>query len=398
MSDLSFELLGMRLPNPFLLKMGPTGAEAREAITALEAGWGGVILAAATHPERPGEVLRREVIRSGARRWGLVEVGLPTRRSPADLGEELTTVRDSIPQGSILVSLQGDNSERSWREGASVLAEAGADALVIPGGSPTPFSTGEGWAELAGDGRHLANIVSWLRGGTNLPLIVELSPNVTDILPIARAATTAGADGLIATSGLAACGGVDFETLLPLPSGDRERLVGSYTGLGLKPVAQRWTAKLAAQVDVPIIGRGGVAEWQDAAEYFAIGASAVVVGAMAEWSGVEMIEGLRSGLINYLDDKGMRGPEDIRGLALPSIVGFDDLDLDLQMVAVVNEERCTGCEVCVRACSDGGYRAMRMAGAVAQANRSKCDGCGLCVYVCPESAIELVRGSTTAGR
>jgi dihydropyrimidine dehydrogenase (NAD+) subunit PreA len=213
------------------------------------------------------------------------------------------------------------------------------------------------------------------------------------MLPIARAAVDAGADGLIATSGLAACGGVDFETLLPLPSEDPDRLVGSYTGLGLKPVAQRWTATLASEVETPIIGRGGVGGWGDAAEYLAIGASAVVVGAAAEWHGIGMIDELTSGLRDYLREKDIQGPMEIRARALPSIVGFDELDLDIQMVALVDQEHCTGCEVCVRACSDGGYQAMKMKEGVAGADRMKCDGCGLCVYVCPESAIQLVRKS-----
>jgi dihydropyrimidine dehydrogenase (NAD+) subunit PreA len=393
MSSLSIELLGLQPPNPFFLLAEPAACGAQETIGAFEAGWGGVVLQADARPPRRATQQRRQVIRSGARRWGLVEMDPCPQLSALELAEELRIIRHSIPSAPILVNIVGGKQKDQWVEAARVLVEAGSDGLVIPGGGPNPFAPQGGWAELAGDASALARVISWLRGETAVPIIAELSPNVTDILPIARAAIDAGADGLIATSGLAACGGVDFETLLPLPSEDPDRLVGSYTGLGLKPVAQRWTAKLASEVDIPIIGRGGVGAWEDAVEYLAIGASALIVGAAAGWHGIGIIDDLTSGLRDYLQGKDLGGPMEIRARALPSIVGFDELDLDIQMVALVDQEHCTGCEVCVRACEDGGYQALKMVGGVASADRRRCDGCGLCVYVCPEFAIQLIRKS-----
>jgi dihydropyrimidine dehydrogenase (NAD+) subunit PreA len=167
-------------------------------------------------------------------------------------------------------------------------------------------------------------------------------------------------------------------------------MVGSYRGPGLKPVALRWTASLARKLDRPILGCGGVSEWQDAAEFLAVGASAVQVGAAVEWEGPGIIGRLTQGLQDYLRGKQFESPGELVGRALPKLVEFDDLDLDSQIVAVIDEARCTGCDVCIRACWSGGYQAIQHVGSAARVDRLKCDGCGLCLYVCPAGAIRTM--------
>jgi dihydropyrimidine dehydrogenase (NAD+) subunit PreA len=106
-----------------------------------------------------------------------------------------------------------------------------------------------------------------------------------------------------------------------------------------------------------------------------------------EWEGVGIIGRLTEGLQEYLGRKGFASPADIVGKALPRLVEFDDLNLNSEILAVIDETRCTGCDVCIRACSSGGFQAIDHVGPVARVDRLKCDGCGLCIYVCPEGAI-----------
>jgi dihydropyrimidine dehydrogenase (NAD+) subunit PreA len=82
--------------------------------------------------------------------------------------------------------------------------------------------------------------------------------------------------------------------------------------------------------------------------------------------------------------------KDVIGKALPNIVEFSDLDLEIQMIATIDESLCTGCNVCVRACADGGFQAINIEDEIAHVDVLKCDGCGLCIYVCPPDIIQLV--------
>src|SRR3972149_2182061 len=87
----------------------------------------------------------------------------------------------------------------------------------------------------------------------------------------------------------------------------------------------------------PIFGCGGVATWEDAAEFFTVGAAAVQVGTAAAWEGAGLIGDLTAGLEAYLESRGYKSHTDITGKALPNIAGFNKLDLDYKMVATLIE-------------------------------------------------------------
>jgi dihydropyrimidine dehydrogenase (NAD+) subunit PreA len=307
--------------------------------------------------------------------------------APRLMGQEIDRIRQAFPDRPLLVSLAAGDHTGTWQELIQQLDEHGADGFEIQGGWADPAGA---LRELGQDSGATRRAVTWAREVTTRRLVVKLSPNVGDILPVASAALEAGADGFTATGGLSALGGIDPDTLLPLPVKDPAHMVGSYRGPGLKPVALRWTASLARRLDSPIFGCGGVAKWQDAAEFLALGASAVQVGSAVEWEGVGIIGRLTAGLQEYLERKGFASPADLVGRALPNLAEFDDLNLDSQIVAVIDETRCTGCDVCIRACWSGGYQAIEHVGALARVDRLKCDGCGLCMYVCPEGAIRTI--------
>jgi dihydropyrimidine dehydrogenase (NAD+) subunit PreA len=121
-------------------------------------------------------------------------------------------------------------------------------------------------------------------------------------------------------------------------------------------------ASIAQAVDVPLIGCGGIATWQDAAEYVAVGASLVQICTAAMWQGYGIINKLTRKLEQYLGRNNCASLADIRGKALPNIVTFPDLDVSLRLLAVVDEEKCEGCSKCVKACDSGGYQAITMMG------------------------------------
>jgi len=390
MSSLETTILGITFPNPFILASGPPTANANRVIEAFKAGWGGAVLETIGFaPVKPFNS-KAHVIRSGRTKWGMVDVPAASDMTLDQWEDEIDQIRASFPSRPLIVSIMADDTPSRWQELVYRLEKHQINAFEINGNGPS-FAVNDKQAdELGQDSQALALAVSWVREVTELPVIVKLTPNVTDIVPLARAAVEAGADGFAATGSLSGIGGIDFDTFSTLPAVNGIHLTGSYSGPGLRPVALRWTAFIAKALPTPILGCGGVSSWQDAVEYFAVGASAVQVGTAVKWEGVHIIDQLKEGLEEYLERRGYRTPADLRGKALPNIVGFDELDLDFKLVATLDEAQCIDCDLCVRACNDGGFQAITMVDKIAKVDSKKCDGCGLCIYVCPPDIMNMV--------
>jgi len=229
-----------------------------------------------------------------------------------------------------------------------------------------------------------------VRAATKLPVIVKLTPNVTNINAFARIAMEAGADALTISNSLLGLGGINLDTFSPMPNLDGFGIFGGYGGPGLKPVSLRCTASVAKNLPLPILGCGGISNWRDAAEYMAVGASAVEICTAVMWNGIEMINSMVKGLERYLENKRFASPANLTGKALANIVTFPDLDLARDLVASVEQELCNGCAICVKACNAGAYQAITIINDMACIDLMKCDGCALCVGVCPMDAVQLV--------
>jgi len=390
MASLGIKLLGVEFPNPFILASSPATSDSKQIMSAFNSGWGGAVLKTISLVPANQTTLKNHIIRSGRVRWGSVGVDAVSDKSANLWGEEIDRIRNVFPNRPIIANIIGDNTPSSWVELVSHLKEFPINAFEINAGYSNFEDDGASETELGQDPQALEKVVNWVKGATDLPVIVKLSPNVTDIIPIARAAIEAGADAFTATSGLSGVGGVDITSLKPLPWGDGDGFAGEYTGPGLKPVALRWTAYIAKSLPTPIMGSGGVLTWQDAAEYFAVGASAVQLSNAVIWQGIQIIDDLKVGFENYLERMNLNSPVELVGRALPNIVGFDELDIDFKYVATLDESECIGCELCVRVCNDAGFQAILMDGDIAKIDYSKCDGCGLCIYVCPPDIMEMV--------
>jgi dihydropyrimidine dehydrogenase (NAD+) subunit PreA len=390
MTSLKTNFLGIEFPNPFILASGPETSDSNRIRSAFKSGWGGAVLKTISlvPSKHPGS--KTHTIRSGRVRWGSVGVESVSDKSVDQWGEEIDRIRSSYSNRPLIASITGDNTPSSWIELVSRLQQFPINAFELNAGGSKIEGDVRSGTELGQDPQALAKVVDWVKSATHLPVIVKLSPNVTDIVPIARAARDAGADGFTATGGLSGVGGVDLTTLKPIPWGDGAGLTGEYTGPGLRPVALRWTAFIAKSVPAPIMGCGGVSTWGDAAEYITVGASAVQLNHAVTWGGIQIIDDLRAGFEKYLERMEVNTPADLVGRALPNIVGFDELDMDFKLVATLVESECIGCEICARVCYDAGFQAISMEDGIAKIGYSKCDGCGLCIYVCPPDIMEMV--------
>ncbi|MFQ6054175.1 MAG: dihydroorotate dehydrogenase, partial [Candidatus Bathyarchaeia archaeon] len=198
-------------------------------------------------------------------------------------------------------------SVEEFAETARVLAEAGADALELNCSCP---NVEEEMGLLGADPGNVERITAAVKGAVDVPVFVKLTPNITDIVGVAKAAERGGADAVTAVNTLKAMA-VDVETRRPVLS----NTMGGLSGPALKPVALRCVWEITESVDVPVIGCGGVSGWRDAVEYLLCGASAVEIGTSIMKRGFDLFREVADGIRGYLEENGFKEVGEIVGLA-----------------------------------------------------------------------------------
>ena len=154
-----------------------------------------------------------------------------------------------------------------------------------------------------------AQVTRAVKSNSKLPVIMKLSPNVTNIVEIALAVEDAGADALSMINTLLGMS-IDIKTQKPVLG----NLMGGLSGPAIKPVGVRMVWQVAQAVKLPIIGMGGINSWQDAIEYILAGANLIMVGTANFTNPLLPLE-IISGLEKYLRDNGFSDINDIVGLA-----------------------------------------------------------------------------------
>jgi dihydropyrimidine dehydrogenase (NAD+) subunit PreA len=141
---------------------------------------------------------------------------------------------------------------------------------------------------------------------------------------------------------------------------------------------------MAKNTNLPISGIGGISNWRDAAEFLMVGASTVQLCTAVMYNGYRIIEDLKSGLKNYLVDKGYNSVQRILRLALPKIVLHEELDRIYNVIAEIDRKKCVRCGLCYLVCKDAGYQAIELdRDRWPLVDSEKCDGCSLCFHRCP---------------
>jgi dihydroorotate dehydrogenase (NAD+) catalytic subunit len=206
----------------------------------------------------------------------------------------------------LIVSVYGYSAEE-YAEVAKAATEAGADAVELNVSCPHVKETG---SEIGQNPKLLTQVIRQVKADTSKPVIVKLSPNVTDIVEVAQAASAAGADALTAVNTVRAIA-IDAETALPVLSNTR----GGLSGPAIKPIALRAVYDICEQVNTPIIGCGGVTTWQDAVEFLLAGASAVQIGTAIAQKDPAVFKAVNRGVTAYLKKKKFRSVKEIVGQA-----------------------------------------------------------------------------------
>jgi dihydroorotate dehydrogenase (NAD+) catalytic subunit len=264
MPDLSITLGRLRLANPILVASGTFGY-AREMAGVVDfAQLGGVIPKTVTRQPRAGNAPPRTVETPSGM---LNAIGLDNDGIEHFLHHHLPYLR-TLPT-AVIANIAG-KSEAEFIEMAGMLAgEPGLAAVELNLSCPNVA----GGVDFATDPEVTRRVVAGARAACPLPLIAKLTPNVTDVVPIARAAAEAGADAVSLVNtyvGMA----IDWRRRRPILG----NTTGGLSGPAIKPLALRLVWRVARHVAVPVIGIGGIATIDDVMEFLVAGASAVQLG------------------------------------------------------------------------------------------------------------------------
>jgi dihydropyrimidine dehydrogenase (NAD+) subunit PreA len=230
-------------------------------------------------------------------------------------------------------------------------------------------------------------ITAWAVEFSTVPVLVKLTPNVTDILPHGMAAKRGGAHGVSLINTIKSIIGVDIDRFTPEPRVAGRSTNGGYCGAAVKPIALHMVAELARhrEFGLPISGIGGVRNWRDAVEFLLLGASGVQVCTEVMLRGFRVVDDLRDGLEEYMRTHGFNRVDEMVGKAVPNFVEWGDLDLNHETVAKIDASKCIGCQLCVAACRDGAHQCIhpQEGTRVPRVDEAECVGCNLCEIVCP---------------
>lgn len=411
MADLSINFAGIRSPNPFWLASAPPSNSAYQVNKAFEQGWGGAVWKTIGEP-----------ILNVSNRYGGFELGgqklvainnielISDRPLEVNI-REIAEVKRLWPDRAVVVSAMVESKPETWQDIIARIEDAGADGIELNYGCPHGMSE-RGMGSAVGQvPEYCSMITGWVAEAATIPVIVKLTPNVTDVTPPARAAVRGGADALSLINTINSIIGVDLDTFKIYPDIGGKSGHGGYAGPAVKPVALHMLSAVAGLQEVqtrglPISGMGGIQTWRDAAEFLLLGATSLQVCTAVMHYGFRIIEDLTDGLGNWLDAKGFASVRDIVGLSVPRISDFGNLDLSYKVVARIDPETCINCNLCYVACDEGAHQCIDLtvdgakidpttyAGEVKPqplVREGDCVGCNLCSLVCPvDECISMV--------
>lgn len=398
MSDLETEFVGLHFKNPFLLSSAPPSRTPRLVLRAARLGWGGAVLKTVTESPTADPRSRLGALRKDGRLIGMNNIELLSRESLDTWFDSwIPEIKREAPDDFIVIgSIMSSPEPEGWTDLAERMASSGVDAIELnvscPHGSPEKHMG----AFIGQNPDLVEEVTKAAKQGTDLPILVKLTPNVTDIVQIARAAINGGADGISAINTVESLIGINVETATPYPiaygtsAGDERSTYGGFCGPCVRPIGLRVVSSIARAISgVEISGIGGIEDWYSAAEYLMAGAKTLQVCTAIMWNGFGIIKQMTSKLQEFMVRKGYETVDSMVGKAIPRLTSWEALDKLPPLVARITDA-CTGCKKCVTACADGGYLAIQMRESVAVVNPEKCDGCGLCFVVCPDDAVEFV--------
>lgn len=298
MADLSVKIAGVEFKNPVITASGTFGFGREYAELYPLEKLGGISCKGITLKERLGNPPPRIAeTPSGI----LNSVGLQNPGVEKFIKEDLGWLKQ---QNTVVIANAAGHSLEDYCKTVEILETSDVDMIELNLSCP---NVKEGGINFGTSCMSVENVTSEIRKRTKKPLIVKLTPNVTDITELALAAESAGADSVSLINTLTGMK-IDINTRRPVLRNN----TGGLSGAAVFPVAVRMVWQVANKVQIPVIGMGGITTWEDAVEMLLAGASALQVGTAIfhdVFAPIKIVDGLN----NYLDQKGIKSVNDIVG-------------------------------------------------------------------------------------
>lgn len=300
--DISVDLGGLRLKNPVTVASGTFGYGLEYEDFMDIAQIGGVIVKGTTLEPRSGNPAPR-IFETPA---GMLNaIGLENPGIDVFLKDYLPYLREKGV--TVIANIAGNTVEEYARIATKIEATKGVAAIELNISCP---NVKKGGLQFGTNPDTVKEVVEAVKKETSLPVIPKLSPNVTDIVEIAKAAEAGGADALSMINTLLGMA-IDIKKKKPVLA----NVFGGLSGPAIKPVALRMIYQVYREVDLPILGGGGIMDYKDAIEFIMAGASAVSIGTgnfVNPRLALEIAEGIKS----YLQEENIKSVGELTGAAV----------------------------------------------------------------------------------
>ena len=391
--DLSITFLGVKFPNPFCLSSSPVGNDYDMCKKAYDTGWGGIVF------KTIGP--KSYVINEVSPRFDKLDkeaepfVGFKNMEQIAEHSLEenladLARLKKEYPDKVLIASIMG-NDEATWEDLARKVTEAGADMIEMNLSCPQMTSHAMG-SDVGSNPELCKKYCQAVKRGSKLPMMAKMTPNITDMVEVAKACLEGGADGIAAINTIKSICNIDLQKKIGMPIVNGKSSISGYSGKAVKPVALRFIQQMRVAIpNVEISGIGGCETWEDAAEFILVGAKTIQVTTGIMQYGYRIVEDMCNGLMHYMEEQKVDHLEDLVGLANRNIIPAEELDRDYIVYPQIDNDKCVGCGRCYISCYDGAHQAMEWNEETRRpnCNHDKCVGCLLCGHVCPVGAISL---------
>uniref|UniRef100_A0A8C1MZL6 Dihydropyrimidine dehydrogenase [NADP(+)] n=1 Tax=Cyprinus carpio TaxID=7962 RepID=A0A8C1MZL6_CYPCA len=452
--DISVEMCGIKFPNPFGLASAPPTTSAAMIRRAFEQGWGFALTKTFGLDKDLVTNVSPRIVRGttsghifGPGQGSFLNIELISEKTAAYWCKSVAELKADFPKNIIIASIMCGYNQADWTELANMAEDSKADALEL--NLSCPHGMGERGMGLAcgQDPELVRNICRWVRKATTIPFFAKLTPNVTNIVDIARAAYEGGADGVTATNTVSGLMALKADAT-PWPGIGRgaRTTYGGVSGNAIRPIALRAVSAIAkALPGFPILATGGIDSAESGLQFLHAGASVLQVCSAVQNQDFTVIEDYCLGLkallylksIEELHDWDGQSPPTIRhqkgkpvprvdeligkvsisvagrlrlilknetlcvpqrnvpkkpipnvkdviARALKHIGAYQELDNTEQVQALIDPEMCVNCGKCYMTCNDSGYQAIKFDPEThLPVIMDSCTGCTLCLSVCP---------------